>query len=258
MAELEKKCSCCQVLKPLGDFHNARGQRDGKAFYCKACTKQKSADRYLKNRESILARNKAWDLANPDKRRAISRRSEAKNPEKRRQQARELRQKDPEKQRQYSRKHYAKNPEARIASSRKWRLRNKANVAAADKARREANIERYIERERAYDQANREARKLKNKRWQQANPHKVAAHAAKRRAVISERTPKWLTEQDFDVIDWYYASAKMAEVATGIPHQVDHVIPLQGKRVSGLHVPNNLQVIPASENLKKSNHWSVE
>lgn len=258
MAELEKKCGCCQKLKPLDDFHNARASRDGKAFYCKSCTKQKAADRYLRNREAFLARNKAWDLANPEKRRAISRRSEAKNLEKRRQQARELRQKDPEKHREYSRRHYAKNPEARIASSRSWRVRNKAYAAAADKARREANIERYLERERAYDRANRESRKLKNKRWQQANPHKVAAHAAKRRAVISERTPKWLTAQDFDVIDWYYASAKMTEAETGIPHQVDHIIPLQGKLVSGLHVPNNLQVIPASENLKKSNHWSVE
>jgi len=258
MAELEKKCSCCQVLKPLGDFHNARGQRDGKAFYCKACAKQKSADRYLKNRESILARNKTWDLENPEKRRAISRRGEAKNPEKRRAQAKALREANPDRQKRYERTWAEKHPGARAAVSRAWRLRNKAKAAAADKARREGNIERYLERERAYDRANREYRKLKNKRWQQANPHKVAAHAAKRRAVISERTPKWLTEQDFDAIDWFYASAKMAEATTGIPHQVDHVIPLQGKRVSGLHVPNNLQVIPASENLKKSNHWSVE
>lgn len=258
MAELEKKCSCCQKLKPLDDFHNARASRDGKAFYCKSCTKQKASDRYLKNREAILARNKAWDLANPEKRQEISRRSQAKDPEKRRAQAKALRLAHPERQKGYERVWAAKNPGARTAASKAWRLRNKAYAAAADKARRESNIERYLERERAYDRANRESRKLKNKRWQQANPHKVAAHAAKRRAVISERTPKWLTAQDFDVIDWYYASAKMTEAETGIPHQVDHIIPLQGKLVSGLHVPNNLQVIPASENLKKSNHWSVE
>jgi hypothetical protein len=38
----------------------------------------------------------------------------------------------------------------------------------------------------------------------------------------------------------------------GFEWHVDHVIPLQGKKVSGFHVPSNIQVIPASENVRKN------
>jgi hypothetical protein len=51
--------------------------------------------------------------------------------------------------------------------------------------------------------------------------------------------------------------ARLLFKQTGIPHHVDHIIPLTGKRVSGLHVHNNLQVIPARENLRKHNHFEV-
>ena len=55
------------------------------------------------------------------------------------------------------------------------------------------------------------------------------------------------------MIEEAYSLAQLRTQMFGFPWHVDHIIPLQGKKVSGLHVPSNIQVIPALENVKKSN-----
>lgn len=76
---------------------------------------------------------------------------------------------------------------------------------------------------------------------------------AKRRASRIQRTPKWLTEDDLWIIKEIYKLAADRTKLHGFSWHVDHILPLQGKEVSGLHIPANLQVIPWMDNIKKHN-----
>jgi len=76
------------------------------------------------------------------------------------------------------------------------------------------------------------------------------ADAGIRRAKLKSSTPSWANKKAIKEI---YQSCIKATKETGIKHEVDHIIPLRGEFVSGLHVESNLQVIKAIDNRKKSN-----
>jgi len=84
-------------------------------------------------------------------------------------------------------------------------------------------------------------------------PDRHLARTRKRQLAKLNRIPKWLTESDWLNIKCKYSVANMLSRESGKKYHVDHIIPLQGKLVSGLHVPSNIRVIPATENVKKSN-----
>jgi hypothetical protein len=84
------------------------------------------------------------------------------------------------------------------------------------------------------------------------SPALIRYHASKRRAARLNRTPPWA---DLDAIRAFYDEAERLTLATGIKHHVDHIIPMQGERVSGLHVETNLQVIAGTENIRKHNRF---
>lgn len=96
---------------------------------------------------------------------------------------------------------------------------------------------------------------LKNREWSKRNRPSRNANQARYVYAKLKRTPKWLTDEHFEQIKKFYELSKQKETETGIKHNVDHIIPLRGKTVSGLHVPWNLAVIPASENFKKLNKY---
>jgi hypothetical protein len=97
--------------------------------------------------------------------------------------------------------------------------------------------------------------KLIKTTWKKENSGKVRADTVKRRAAKINRTPKWVTSEEHWLIEQAYELAQLRTKVFGFSWHVDHIIPLQGKHVSGLHVPTNLQVIPWRDNVSKANKY---
>lgn len=131
---------------------------------------------------------------------------------------------NPSKAAEYTRAWIARNPEKRRAIEAAWKAANPDLVA----------------------QYNSTA----GKSWVTKNPDKRTAICRRRAIAKMNRVPAWA---DRSAIDAVYAEARRLTSLTGIPHEVDHVLPLQGETVSGLHVADNLQVIPRSANRRKGN-----
>jgi hypothetical protein len=119
----------------------------------------------------------------------------------------------------------------------------------------------------AYYHANKNARSKKMAEWylrnknrvaenvlafRRANPGWVAQKQAKRRASVKRAVPLWA---NLTKIAEIYATCAGRTLTSGEPRHVDHIVPLQGKTVCGLHCEANLTILPATENISKSNRY---
>ena len=98
-----------------------------------------------------------------------------------------------------------------------------------------------------------EVKREYQKTWKERNTTWVRADTKARRRKHREATPSWLTTKEKVEIRQLYQIAITMSKTTGEQYVVDHIIPLRGEDVCGLHVPWNLRVITQEENLKKSN-----
>lgn len=147
----------------------------------------------------------------------------------------------------------AQNKEACLERNYAWREKNLDKVRAQEKARRLANPEKDRAKARKYYYAHKELELARQKEWRIANKGIINAHTGKRKAARLQRTPNWLTDFDKLKMECYYSIAAMLTRVNNEPWHVDHVLPLRGKTVSGLHVPSNLQVLRGVENMRKGN-----
>jgi hypothetical protein len=151
----------------------------------------------------------------------------------------------------------ARDKENQKRLAKEWYERNKELAKERASKWQKENIERKREIRAKWRDANREHHNAYNREYFSNNKDKRAAYQGKRKAAQLQRTPKWLTESDLRMIEAKYSLAAMLTRETGIIHHVDHIIPLQGKKVSGLHVFSNLRVIPGTDNVKKSNSYQI-
>jgi hypothetical protein len=121
---------------------------------------------------------------------------------------------------------------------REYYLKNKERARDARRRHQQRNREEYRKRNSAYDKLHRPER---------------AAREAFRRAQKLNATPKWLTKEQKERMKQFYIERDRLREVTGIIYHVDHIVPLIGNNVCGLHVPWNLQILPWYENLSKGN-----
>jgi hypothetical protein len=153
-------------------------------------------------------------------------------------------------------KQYTKNnPDIIKKSSRKSYIKNKDKILLENKKWAENNTEKVKAIKNKWANKHIDQKRSKNRRWKKENPDKVNAQTAKRRAAKLQATPPWISEEHLKEIEKFYTEAKRLEATDGIPREVDHILPLQGDGVSGLHVPWNLQVITEFENRSKHNKY---
>ena len=144
------------------------------------------------------------------------------------------------------------------------------------------NAYKYVEQRKQYDLKNKEYLRQKTKeynqkaevkernkvRWKEywsenrerrreiankyARSSKGLVKLRARQEQVKNATPNWAC---YDRIETKYKERIAMTRLTGVEHHVDHIIPLQGKNVCGLHIPANLRVIPARDNLRKHNRF---
>lgn len=164
---------------------------------------------------------------------------------------------------------YRKANKDRLAeTSREYRQNNKDKVkqwkAAWQKTDKGREYQRKVSKqlrdagktkdaEKKYRDANKDKAHARHKRWRETYPWKHSAKEARRRALKHSATPRWFSEKDSIWLELMFAMCKKLEEKSGTKYHVDHRIPLKNNLVCGLHWRENWAILPASENLSKSN-----
>lgn len=157
-----------------------------------------------------------------------------------------------EEQREYNRKYYLKNREKAKAEARANYYENRAQIRAKQREYREANKEQVRAVNQLWMQANKDRLQAYHSEYREHNKARKYVSNAQRRAQEKRATPAWADPFEMECV----YKLRMAYQAIGLDVHVDHIVPLNGKTVCGLHTPDNLRIISAEENLRKNRyHW---
>lgn len=155
------------------------------------------------------------------------------------------------------RRYINKDPQAFKAAAAKkaaaYRARNPDLAKKRQNAFYWSKVEHHRESALRYRQKNIEAARARDRLRAKLDPAWNRSKAARCR----KQRPMSLTKDDMRELQFIYRCCVAWSDITGVKHHVDHIVPLKGRNVSGLHVPWNLRIVPAKDNLKKGNRLDL-
>jgi len=156
------------------------------------------------------------------------------------------------------RRQHLRNPDARSASDKAYYARNKAASSDRNRAYYEKNKDTIAEKGAAYRDENRDIVRQRHRDRYSENRTELRAKSSAIRAMRANRIVDWGIEHSEEtrrIERELHAEAVRLGIETGESHSVDHMLPLMGRLVCGLHVWENLQVIPDGLNKRKINKF---
>lgn len=145
--------------------------------------------------------------------------------------------------------------EARAEYDRRRWLNERAYMENKNRRYQQSKKDQISAQKKKYSIREKSRLKAARKIWVENNRPVIRALNAARKRVVARATPEWV---DRNAIRQVYREAERLSRATGIPHHVDHIVPLQGETICGLHVPWNLRPLPAFDNISKKNRLLSE
>lgn len=261
-----KVCSKCKEIKVLSEFHKSRKIKCGFKSQCKNCTKfyyeynrEKVLDRqklyyesnkellsekarkyYIENKQHHVATQKEWLDANKEKVSLYSKKYREEN--------REL-------QKIRVKKCYEQKKDLYLDNAKKWREANKDRVITNNKIWYQKNSERQKTNIKNWELKNKDYAMSCRKKWRDANRGLCREKTARYRSKKNLATPVWISDDQILAIKSIYKKAVELEKLDGVKRGVDHIHPINSKYICGMHLPNNLQILTASQNSIKYNKF---
>ena len=246
-----KTCTSCKIEKNLTEFHKHSGSKNGHHWKCKKCValyQEELKTKYKKRRDEMpedwaIGKTKTCTKCSVTKELSEFN-NDVTTKDGHKPSCRKCHKEYKDANKDKAAAYYQANKEYFDEINKKYFHKNKEEIYTYRRT------EEVVSKRKKYLKDNEEKIAAQSREWRQSNRGSVRSYRAKRRAAIKQATVPWA---DMKAIKEIYKEAVRLSEESGIQYEVDHIIPLTGVEVCGLHCEGNLQILTTKENGSKYN-----